>query len=59
MTTLPDPQQTRPLAPAAKETRWELSPLNKRRWRNFKRNRRAFWSLWIFLTLFVISVSTR
>ena len=26
-----------------------LSPLNQRRWRNFKSNRRAFWSLWIFL----------
>ena len=25
-----------------------LSPLNQRRWRNFKRNRRAFWSLIIF-----------
>mgnify|MGYP006209901279 CR=1 FL=1 len=24
-----------------------LSPLNQRRWRNFKANRRAFWSLWI------------
>ena len=22
-----------------------ISPLNQRRWRNFKRNRRAFWSL--------------
>ena len=25
-----------------------LSPLNQRRWRNFTRNRRAYWSLWIF-----------
>ena len=25
-----------------------LSPLNQRRWRNFKANRRAYWSLWIF-----------
>ena len=33
-----------------------LSPLNQRRWRNFKANRRAFWSLWIFLVLFVISL---
>lgn len=33
-----------------------LSPLNQRRWRNFRRNRRAFWSLWIFLALFVISM---
>lgn len=33
-----------------------LSPLNQRRWRNFKRNRRAFWSLWIFALLFGISL---
>ncbi|WP_137702766.1 ABC transporter permease [Marimonas lutisalis] len=33
-----------------------LSPLNQRRWRNFKRNRRAFWSLWIFLLLFGITL---
>src|SRR5437762_8909461 len=32
------------------------SPLNKRRWQNFKANRRGYWSLWIFLTLFVISL---
>lgn len=33
-----------------------LSPLNQRRWRNFKRNRRALWSLWIFLALFGLSL---
>jgi len=33
-----------------------LSPLNQRRWRNFRRNTRAFWSLWIFLVLFVTSL---
>ena len=33
-----------------------LSPLNARRWRNFKANRRAFWSLWIFLVLFAASL---
>lgn len=33
-----------------------LSPLNQRRLSNFKRNRRAWYSLWIFLTLFVISL---
>ncbi|MFN3207870.1 MAG: ABC transporter permease [Roseovarius sp.] len=31
-----------------------LSPLNRRRWRNFKNNRRAFWSLIIFSILFLI-----
>ncbi|MGH1354585.1 MAG: ABC transporter permease [Thalassovita sp.] len=33
-----------------------LSPLNQRRWNNFKRNRRAFWSLIIFSVLFGISL---
>lgn len=33
-----------------------LSPLNQRRWRNFKRNRRALWSLWIFAVLFGLSL---
>ncbi|WP_135448194.1 ABC transporter permease [Tabrizicola caldifontis] len=34
----------------------QLSPLNQRRWRNFKANRRAWWSLWIFLVLYGISL---
>ncbi|MEM6635945.1 MAG: ABC transporter permease [Pseudomonadota bacterium] len=33
-----------------------LSPLNQRRWRNFRRNGRAFWSLIIFTVLFVLSI---
>ncbi|MBK0326415.1 ABC transporter permease [Rhodobacteraceae bacterium F11138] len=33
-----------------------LSPLNARRWRNFRRNGRAFWSLWIFAILFGLSL---
>ncbi|MHB2266618.1 ABC transporter permease [Aliihoeflea sp. PC F10.4] len=33
-----------------------LSPLNKRRWQNFKANRRGYWSLWLFLILFVLSL---
>ena len=28
------------------------SPLNQRRWSNFKANKRGFWALWIFLILF-------
>ncbi|MBX3578276.1 MAG: ABC transporter permease [Rhizobiaceae bacterium] len=35
-----------------------LSPLNQRRWQNFKANRRGFWSLWIFLALFVMSLGS-
>jgi microcin C transport system permease protein len=33
-----------------------LSPLNQRRWQNFKANRRGYWSLWLFLALFGISL---
>ncbi|MCR4269226.1 ABC transporter permease [Nitratireductor sp. ZSWI3] len=33
-----------------------LSPINQRRWRNFKANRRGYWSLWVFLVLFVLSL---
>ena len=37
--------------------RWiAISPLNKRRWQSFKANRRGYWSLWIFLVLFVVSL---
>ena len=33
-----------------------LSPLNQRRWQNFKANRRGYWSFWIFSILFVVSL---
>ena len=33
-----------------------LSPLNRRRLENFKANRRGYWSLWIFLVLFILSL---
>ncbi len=35
-----------------------LSPLNQRRWLNFKRNRRGWWSLWIFLALFLATLGS-
>jgi microcin C transport system permease protein len=38
-------------------SRRALSPLNKRRWENFKSHRRGWWSSWIFLVLFVLSLS--
>ncbi len=60
--TLPD----KPVVPAAGmdapapvipgKKRLYLSPLNQRRWRNFKRNRRALWSLWIFGVIFFVSL---
>ena len=42
------------LAPA--RGRLALSPINRRRWENFKRNRRGYVSLWIFVALFIISM---
>ena len=38
------------------EPRGFFSPAAQRRWENFKANRRGFWSLWIFLVLFVLSL---
>ena len=35
-----------------------LSPLQRRRWEVFKLNRRGFWSLWLFLILFGISLGS-
>ena len=32
------------------------NPINQRRWRNFRANRRGWWALWIFLVLFVLSL---
>ncbi len=34
----------------------QLSPINRRRWDNFKANRRGYWSLWIFGVLFFLSL---
>jgi microcin C transport system permease protein len=33
-----------------------LTPLNRRRFENFRRNRRGWWSFWIFLALFGVSL---
>jgi microcin C transport system permease protein len=33
-----------------------LSPLNQRRWANFKANRRGYWSLWFFAVLFLLTL---
>ncbi|HEY8264523.1 MAG TPA: ABC transporter permease [Methyloceanibacter sp.] len=37
------------------QRRW-ISPLNERRWQIFKAHARGYWSLWIFLVLFVLSL---
>lgn len=33
-----------------------FSPTAKRRWQNFKANRRGYWSFWIFLIIFALSL---
>ncbi|GHA18003.1 ABC transporter permease [Devosia pacifica] len=33
-----------------------LTPINRRRLENFKRNRRGLWSFWIFLALFILTL---
>ncbi|MHA7887698.1 ABC transporter permease [Roseicyclus sp.] len=57
---LPDvpPRSPDPLPPVAAPPvrRGWLSPLNRRRWENFKANRRALWSLWIFGILYGLSL---
>jgi microcin C transport system permease protein len=51
------PSEFRVLAPPLKHRGLvRLTPLNRRRLSNFRRNRRGFWSLWIFLFFFVLSL---
>ncbi len=46
-----------PLAPAGRRPRrFRLSPINRRRLENFKANKRGYWSFWIFLFFFVLSL---
>lgn len=52
---IPDTSPEAPLEVPERKRPW-LSPLNQRRWRNFKRNRRALWSLIIFSVLFGLSL---
>ena len=63
----PDPQELRTaagvpvgdaeLAALAREQPavW-LSPINRRRWENFKAHRRGYVSFWVFLVLFILSL---
>jgi microcin C transport system permease protein len=55
---LPETKAASPvgLAVPPERRRIALSPINRRRWENFKSNRRGYWSLWIFTALFVISL---
>ncbi len=43
--------------PARPRRRWfQLSPVNQRRLANFRANKRGYWSFWIFLVLFTVSL---
>ena len=45
------------LAPPIVRSGWlRLSPLDQRRLANFKANKRGYWSFWIFMALFVMSL---
>ena len=55
VTEPPVSSRAQPLAEAPPR-KGRLSPLNQRRWRNFRRNRRAFISLIVFSVLFVLSL---
>jgi len=44
------------LAVPPERRRIDLSPMGRRRWENFKANRRGYWSFWIFAVLFVVSL---
>jgi microcin C transport system permease protein len=55
------PADTSPVSPAGLAVvpglpKIAISPINKRRWQNFKANRRGYLSLWLFSVLFFISL---
>jgi microcin C transport system permease protein len=53
---IPAPPLSPPIAPPAAPKRPWLTPLNQRRLANFRANRRGYWSLVIFLVLFVVTL---
>ncbi len=59
----PPPDEPEDKGPPSWLVRWtgrrgtfEFSPINQRRWTNFKANRRGYWSLIVFATLFIASL---
>ena len=54
----PTAEPTTPIVadPPPQLKRLALSPLNRRRWENFTRNRRGYWAMWMFLVLFFVSL---
>ena len=33
-----------------------MKPMTRRKWQIFKKNRRAYWSLWVFIFIFIVSL---
>lgn len=61
MNIAPQPAETSTVTPLGEAVPpvphgFRPSPLNARRWQNFKANRRGYWSFWIFLALFIVSL---
>jgi microcin C transport system permease protein len=60
-TTSPPLDETKAVAPlglavAPEHHQIDLTPIGRRRWLNFKANRRGYWSFWIFTLLFIASL---
>lgn len=43
-------------AAPSRRSRFTLSPINRRRLDNFKKNKRGYWSFWIFSVLFIVTL---
>jgi microcin C transport system permease protein len=58
MVEVPDGAALAPAGVAAPSLspRFAVSPINRRRWENFKANRRGYVAFWVFLVLFAISL---
>jgi microcin C transport system permease protein len=59
--TVPKPLETSAVAPLGivvppRRNMLDVSPINRRRIENFKRNRRGWWSFWLFSVLFILSL---
>ena len=54
----PEIKTPAPLGEAVPAAEHQVRPLslNRRRWQNFKSNRRGYWSFWIFMVLFLVSL---
>jgi microcin C transport system permease protein len=52
MSTVDIPAEVAP----ARRSRFTLSPINRRRLDNFKKNKRGYWSFWIFSVLFIVTL---